>query len=90
VRQKESDQYKYSTEGSNVDLQTSEEQLVAGADRAEEEIERIIDSERGGDIGRYITYICSEDNTFKSSCPAVFQGKTSVPSVTQGLHVRAF
>jgi hypothetical protein len=39
VRQKESDQYKYSTEGSNVDLQTSEEQLVAGADRAEEEIE---------------------------------------------------
>ena len=44
VRQKESDQYKYATERSNVDLQPSEEQLVARADRAEDEIERIIDS----------------------------------------------
>jgi hypothetical protein len=44
VRQKESDQYKYATEGSNVDLQPSEEQLGAGVDGAEEEIERIVDS----------------------------------------------
>jgi hypothetical protein len=44
VRQKESDQYKYATEGSNADLQPSEELLVARADGAEEEIERFIDS----------------------------------------------
>ena len=44
VRQKESDQDKYGTEGSNVDLQPSEEERVAITDRPDEEIERIIDS----------------------------------------------
>jgi hypothetical protein len=75
VRQKESDQYKYSTEGSNVDLQTSEERWWLEPIELRRKLKRIIDSERGGDIGRYITYICSEDNTFKSSCQLFFKAR---------------
>jgi hypothetical protein len=44
VRQTESYQDKYATEGSNVDLQPSEEERMARTDRPDEEIERIIDS----------------------------------------------
>jgi hypothetical protein len=44
VRQKGSDQDKYATEGSNVDLHPSEEGGMAKADRPDEEVERIIDS----------------------------------------------
>ncbi|KAE9370604.1 hypothetical protein N431DRAFT_546408 [Stipitochalara longipes BDJ] len=44
VRQKETDQDKYATEGSDVDLQPSEEERMAKTDRPDEEMERIIDS----------------------------------------------
>lgn len=44
VRQKESDQDKYATEGAKVDLQPSEEEIMARTDRPDEEIERITDS----------------------------------------------
>ncbi len=50
VRQKGSDQDKYAAEGSNVDLQPSEEERLARTDRPNEEIERIIDSRERKEI----------------------------------------
>jgi hypothetical protein len=44
VSQEVSDQDKYATKGSNVDLHPSEEELMAKTDRPDEKIERIIKS----------------------------------------------